>query len=166
VRGPLLGAQLGGGGWKEAGLEINGDAMRVFGKPALALGLFVLAAGQVVPARAGDEEQVVGGIKYACTGVGEESRQDPRWPSYPFRLTFAAAGGLYLADVDVTVRDAAGAEVIRIEGCYAPWLLIDLPPGTYRVDGVARETHRRSTTVAITAGRQTKAVLRFPEITE
>jgi len=132
----------------------------------MALGLLVLATVQATPARAGDEELVVGGIKYACTGVGEESRKDPRWPAYPLRLTFAAAGGLYLADVDVTIHDSSGSEVFRIEGCYAPWLLIDLAPGTYRVDGVARENHRHSTTVSITAGQQTKAVLRFPGITD
>jgi hypothetical protein len=140
--------------------------MRVLGKAAMALGLLVWATVQAAPARAGDQEQVLDGIKYACAGGGEESRQDPRWPAYPLRLTFAAAGGLYLADVDVTIRDGSGAEVIRIEGCYAPWLLVDLAPGTYRVEGVARETHRRSTKVSIVAGRQTKAVLRFPEITD
>ena len=140
--------------------------MRVLGRAAMALGLLVLATAQAAPARAGDEEQVVGGIKYACAGVGEESRKDPRWPAYPLRLTFAAAGGLYLADVDVTIHDGSGSEVIRIEACYAPWLLIDLAPGTYRVEGVARETHRRSTKVTITAGQQTKAVLRVPGITD
>ena len=140
--------------------------MRVLGVTAMALGLVVWASAQAAPARAGDEELVVGGIKYACAGVGEESRKDPRWPTYPLRLTFAAAGGLYLADVDVTIHDGSGSQVIRIEGCYAPWLLIDLAPGTYRIDGVARETHRRSTKVSITAGKQTKVVLRFPGITD
>ena len=140
--------------------------MRVLGRAVMALGLLVLATAQAAPAWAGDEELVVGGVKYACAGVGEESRKDPRWPAYPLRLTFAAAGGLYLADVDVTIYDSSGAEVIRIEGCYAPWLLIDLAPGPYRVDGVARKTHRRSIKVSIAAGQQTKAVLRFPGITD
>ena len=50
--------------------------MRLIATAAGILGLFVLAVGQTGPALAADEEMVVGGIKYACTGVGEESRQE------------------------------------------------------------------------------------------
>lgn len=132
----------------------------------LALGLLALLVAPPVGAQSFDEERMAGGIKYACAGVGKDSRADPRWAAYPLKLMFAAARGDYLADLDVTIRDATGAEVIRLEGCLAPWLLVDLKPGRYDVTAVARDSYSRSATVAVQAGRQAMVVLRYPEITD
>ena len=66
-------------------------------------------------------------------GVGEEERQaledDPR---YNLKVVTADRAGQYIADVDVAVVDERGARVVtaRMAG---PWLLVELPPGRYRV---------------------------------
>lgn len=112
----------------------------------------------------GEGEQSYQGIRYVCTGVTKEERQNPAWRRYPLKLEFAAAGGAYLADVAVTVQDSAGSTVLQAD-CLAPWLLADLSPGRYRVTGTAGGTITKSMTVSVAAGRQAARVLRFPEIT-
>lgn len=53
-------------------------------------------------------------------------------PSEGTRLEFFAQSGSYLSDVNVTVTNASGQEVVQTvtEG---PWLILDLPDGNYQV---------------------------------
>jgi hypothetical protein len=112
-----------------------------------------------------DPEQTSGGIRYACAGVSEESRTDPRWSAYPVKLVFAAADGGFLGDVTVTIAGAGGGEVFSAH-CLSPWLLVDLPPGKYEVEAVARQSYTQTFPLAVGPGRQKEHTTRFAEITD
>jgi hypothetical protein len=114
---------------------------------------------------ASDAEQVYNGIRYACTGIGAEAREDPRWPAYKAKLVFAAADGGFLGDVAVRVNDSAGTPIFEAR-CLTPWLLVDLDPGKYRVDVVARQNYRQTVEMTVDGAGQSERVVRFPEITK
>ena len=133
-------------------------------RTSLMVGLWGGWAAAPAVAQPLDGEQTYQGIRYVCTGVTKEARQNPAWRSYPLKLEFAAAGGAYLADVAVRIQDQAGTSIFQAE-CMTPWVLIDLSPGTYRVTGTAGDNINKSLTVRIGAGRQAARVIRFPEIT-
>lgn len=118
------------------------------------------------PASEADEEGTFRGIRFACAGVSKESRGDPRWRNYALKVSFAAGGGGYLADVDVTIRDSTGDVVLEVNDCLAPWVLADLAPGSYEVTGVVIDQYSRNKMVKVSSGRQTAVVLRYPEIAQ
>jgi hypothetical protein len=143
-------------------MEVTMNANSFFPLATIAL----LAAGIGHSAlSAPDPEQSYQGIRYACTGVSSESRDDPRWTAYPVKLVFAAADGSFLGDVDVTIADAAGSEVFAAH-CLAPWLLVDLPPGRYRVDALARQAQRESFALTVGSGGQKEHTTRFADIAD
>jgi hypothetical protein len=124
----------------------------------------LLAAGIARSAlSAPDPEQTYGEIRYACAGVSEESRTDARWSGYPVKLVFAAAGGGFLGDVRVKIVDSAGLEVFSAH-CLAPWVLVDLPPGKYQVEALARQSHTQRFPLTVPAGGQKEHTTRFAEI--
>ncbi len=101
-------------------------------------------------------------IKYACTGVGE-SRQDPRWEKYPLKLTFTASGTAYISSVEVKIKDQKGDLAFEAK-CNSPWLVVNLKPGSYRVEATALEKYPQKASFKINSGSQTSQVIRFPEI--
>jgi hypothetical protein len=111
---------------------------------------------------AGDPILEANGIKYACAGVGKASRSDPRWPSFPVKLEFAAANGDFLGDPDVTITDGSGKAVFQAQ-CNSPWVLIELPAGTYKVHATGQKgQYARDFDLAVKAGGQTKKTIRLP----
>jgi hypothetical protein len=126
----------------------------------------ILVGGVVDSAlSAPDPEQNYQGIRYACAGVSEESRADPRWQDYAAKFVFAGGGGDYLGDVTLTIDKPAGGTVFAAH-CGSPWVLIDLAPGRYRVDAVVRQIHRQTFDLAVGGKGQTERVVRFPDITD
>jgi len=128
---------------------------------AAALALLAIAAA---PARAqeGDPILEANGIKYACAGVGKASRGDPRWPGFPVRLEFAAANGDFLGDPAVTVSDAGGKQVFQAQ-CNGPWVLIELPAGSYKVHATGQKgQYAKDFDIAVKASGQTKKTIRLP----
>ena len=86
-----------------------------------------LAQGQALAVRES------GAARFVSGGVGEEERATlaPMRAQFNLHLTFAVArSGNYLADVEVTLREASGREVLsaKAEG---PWFLARLAPGRY-----------------------------------
>lgn len=136
------------------------NANTLFPLAAIALLTAGLAPSAV---SAPDPEQTYGGIRYACTGVGEESRTDPRWPAYSVKLVFAAADGHFLGDVTVRIADSSGSEVFAAK-CLSPWMLVDLPPGKYQVEALTRESHMQSFALTAPATGQRERTTRFAEI--
>lgn len=132
--------------------------------PTLAAVLATSAAAQTPEST--DPILTQDGIRYACTGVGASSREDPRWKDFAAKLVFAAKNGGYLSDVTTRVVDSAGKTVFSTT-C-GPWLLIDLTAGRYDVTATARDsggqTYDSKATVSVGSGRQTETVLRFPGI--
>jgi hypothetical protein len=130
----------------------------------LALALLSLLAAPLPAAAqgAGDPILEANGIKYACAGVGKASRSDPRWPAFPVRLEFAAANGDFLGDPAVTVTDASGKPVFQAQ-CNGPWILIELPAGSYKVHATGQKgQYAKDFDIAIKAGGQTKKTIRLP----
>ena len=124
----------------------------------------LLAAGIAQQAlSAPDLEQNYEGVRYACTGVSQESRDDPRWSGYPVKLVFAAADGGFLGDVKVKIGDAKGDTVLQAQ-CNAPWLLVDLAPGSYKVEAMARQDYQQSFALNVASGRQQERTTRFLEV--
>jgi len=76
-----------------------------------------------------------GAGQYVCGGIGSDESTAMRgeMKSHPLSLLFARAGGAYLANVDVMVKDASGgtALAMRADG---PVCLVDLPAGSYTVE--------------------------------
>lgn len=81
------------------------------------------------------EPRTENGITYLCGGVGEDEAQAMKQAAsdYKLMLTFAAANGAYLADVNVDIADARGRSVLQTN-CDAPIMLVDFEQGgNYRV---------------------------------
>jgi len=94
-------------------------------------------------------------------GVGETNREVIKQyqQDYNLKLVYTGEGGIYLSDVQVTIRDAKGNEVVK-GPTQGPFLLADLKPGTYRVESDA-EGHHQQQTVKIGDTLKTY-VVRFP----
>jgi hypothetical protein len=118
----------------------------------------------VPKARADDQEKTYKGIGYVCAGVGD-SKDDPRWKAYPLKLMFTTGARAYVAQVDVTLQDASGAEVLKVN-CDAPWLLAKLKPGTYSVTARADGGGTKTAKVTVPASGQNELAIRFPAIPE
>lgn len=128
--------------------------------------LSALVAGTAL-AQTADPIRTQAGIRYACTGVDADSREDPRWKQFAARLVFAAGSGDYLSQVTVRVVDAGGKTVVEVADC-GPWLLLDLPQGRYRIfasapDGQARR-HDGSGALNVGGSGRSEAIIRFPDI--
>jgi hypothetical protein len=109
-----------------------------------------------------DEPVDVNGVALACTGIGDEAREDPRWKEYAVRLEFANRDAQYLSDVDVAVQDANGEVLFEVR-CDSPWLLAKLPPAKYTVTGTFEQIVKTATFTAPKTG-QSRIVVRFPEV--
>jgi hypothetical protein len=76
------------------------------------------------------------GITYACGGIGvdEAEKMKTAAKDYDAMLTFAARDAGFLADVNVTITDNKGNDILHTF-CGAPMLLVkDFPhPGVYHV---------------------------------
>jgi hypothetical protein len=129
---------------------------RILTASALACGSLALSA----PAAERPSAEFVSG------GVGLEARQQMKSQEGEFNLHLEFAttpSGEYLADVEVTITDARGGNVLstRAEG---PWLFARLPAGSYTVAARAGDTVRRQQ-ISVGAGRR-HVVMRFPAIDE
>src|SRR5579872_4620567 len=70
----------------------------------------------------------ISGVDSACTGIAD-SKDDPRWQTYPVRIEFSNGGSQYLAGAHVTLAKS-GAVIAELD-CQAPWVLFKLGPGSY-----------------------------------
>lgn len=118
-------------------------------------GLVVCAATTAAPAALPPSHEQ-NGIWYLSGGYGchEAAAIRSVAPSFPLALSFYAQGAqrrLYLARVQVTIRDADGATVFATEA-EGPLLLIRLPAGRYRLDADYKGEHRE-TQLQIVAGQ-------------
>jgi hypothetical protein len=131
---------------------------RAFG---LITGVILLAAPLLAHAQS-DPIQQANGVKYACAGIGSVSRSDPRWATFPVKLVFAAADGSFLGDPAVTVTDATGKPVFQAQ-CDGPWVLIDLPAGSYKVHSTGQKgQYAKDFDIVVKAGAQTSKTVRLP----
>ena len=118
------------------------------------------AVAQDVAALAMDTPTQISGVETVCTGVGLESREDPRWAAYSLKVEIAGKGGQYLGDVHVVVSKD-GRSVVDAN-CGGPWLLFKLPAGKYQVTAIV-EGNTASSVAYASASGQGRIILRFPE---
>jgi hypothetical protein len=110
-----------------------------------------------------DTEQTIGGMGFACTGIGQE-KDDPRWTAYPVRLEFSNPAGDLLANAAVTLSTASGQTIATVK-CEGPWILLRPAPGAYKADAWMPGTglHHHTATFSAPAGGHEVVDIRFPE---
>lgn len=98
------------------------------------------------------QRRMENGIAFLCGGVGEDEARVMKdaVSAYDLLLTFAAKDGAYLADVRVDIADGSGRPVMEAH-CDGPMMLVDLPPGAYRVRA---EVNGRMLTRTVHIGQQ------------
>lgn len=96
-----------------------------------------------------DQPVTIGGIETVCTGVGS-AKDNPAWNNYPVKLVFADRSGQDLAQEHVSVMQN-GQPVVETD-CDAPWVLMKLPAGNYRVDATIPGADDRSGSASFSAG--------------
>ncbi len=103
-----------------------------------------------------------GGIRYFSAGVGLEERQ-AEYPPFPLKVIFVAGPKAYLSKVGVTITNDSGTVRVDIpsEQVSGPWLFVDLPAGTYRIEGVSRGDRVEQKGVRVTEGRSRTVYLRW-----
>lgn len=105
----------------------------------------LLAAGA---AQAADVE-----VKSGAVGIDERQEFMKTFGNYNLHLAFAEKSGAYLADVDVTIRDAQG-KVLWSGTADGPLFFARVPSGRYSVEAqFAGDTKRRSIQVGDGPGR-------------
>jgi hypothetical protein len=82
-------------------------------------------------------EHAQGDVRYVMGGIGlDESQEMKRMESqYSLSVTFAEQNNGkadYLADIPVTIRNASGQTVLSVN-TDGPYLLVQLPPGSYEI---------------------------------
>ena len=102
------------------------------------------------------------GVTYVSGGAGTEAvdRLRAMEKDFNLKLVFALNNGEYVADVRVTVVDAANKVVLDTTS-EGPWLLARLPAGTYQVNAAyGRSQEHRS--VALAAASLKTVDFRWP----
>lgn len=69
---------------------------------------------------------------HLCAGIGEDSRAEADAFPHTAKFVFAEEGGAFLGDVSATITQ--DGETVLAAVCDGPWLLAELPSGTYDVD--------------------------------
>jgi hypothetical protein len=118
----------------------GGEGMKQKGRRIVLTSLCaVLMVGAAISVQASDllgprEQMTNSGIMYMTGGVGIESRamMEMAYDKYNLKVVVASSSGAYLADAMITIKDAAGKQVLKTM-TDGPWLLVKLPKGSYRV---------------------------------
>lgn len=111
-----------------------------------------------VPVLPLDTPQTMRNMEAVCTGIGSDSREDPRWASYPLRVEVVGDKGQFLGEAEVSVNKGKEA-IIRVR-CGGPWVLFRLDPGAYSITATVEGV---TVTSRINVGGKTQArtALRF-----
>lgn len=123
--------------------------------------VFLAACPAMAVAAAADlpPERIQGEVLYRSGGIGEDEAKAMQEAAreYPLALEFVAregdGHGAFLADVDVSIRDAGGNQVLRTRSD-GPYLLARLPAGRYVITARHEDTpHERRITIPARGGR-------------
>jgi len=101
-----------------------------------------------------DRRFIAGGI-----GLDESEQMKSMARDFPLAITVATKSGAYLADSHVMIQDARGRMVLDTQ-LDAPYLLVDLGPGTYNVEATLQGKRQRQR-VDIAANTRAKVVFTF-----
>jgi hypothetical protein len=103
-------------------------------------------------------------VEVACTGIGANAREDPRWKAFPVRVEFAAPNGDYFSDEIVSLSTAAGEHLITV-ACEGPWVLLKLPAGRYTIAARLNDVAAKTETATFSPPRsgQKLVMIHFPD---
>ncbi len=128
---------------------------------SLMLGGALLAASLSVSA-AIVEGQTADNRRYVVGGVGQEEVEQLKTMAdrYSLQLIVSSRAGAYLADMHVRIIGANSQKVLDAP-LGAPWLLVDLIPGSYTVSVThsGGQAHERKVTIA--AGKREQITVQF-----
>lgn len=134
--------------WLIAGLLVSGIGLAVAQQAQEDAATVVAPSvtGTAAPGGAGTAS-----VKYLSGGAGLEERERlmAQWPQYPLMFVFSASdtAGAYTVPQSVRITNAQGAPVLEAAPA-GPVLMVNLPPGEYRVQargssGAAQEKQVR-----------------------
>ncbi|MGQ0741407.1 MAG: hypothetical protein ACT4OG_03810 [Alphaproteobacteria bacterium] len=115
-----------------------------------------------------DGTATVNGIEMGCTGIGLEARERGEWKRFSVRVEFSGSYRQYIPGGRLVVKTWEGRKPIVNVRCDAPWILLDLEPGKYRVGGVmAGYSKPQSWIMRLKPNRKNtrRIVLHFDEVT-
>ncbi len=117
-------------------------------KPALQLSIGMLALLFAGPAAPMSDGKTAQGEPYVTGGIGANELEDLEKQRHRFSLrvlTAAKGSGAYLADVLITITDAAGKTVLSTSAD-GPWLYVNLKLGDYKVTAMYKAQVRHQAT--------------------
>jgi hypothetical protein len=102
------------------------------------------------------------GIAFMSGGVSQTEREilKDRGKGYSLKLIFSSKGGKCLSDVIVKVMDQKN-QTILVTVSNGPWLFIDLPTGTYKIEASFRAHRKRISQIKMQQGKQKVFYLRW-----
>ena len=121
---------------------------------ALVLTSFASSAAITEGRTVNDRSYISGGI-----GLEESERLKQMADKYSLQLIVSSRAGAYLADTRVVITGAAGQKVLDLP-LDAPWLLVDLAPGAYKLV-VAHAGHTQERNVTITPSKREQVSVQF-----
>lgn len=94
-------------------------------------------------------------IAFMSGGVRKTEREilKDRGKGYTLKLIFSSKRGEYLSNVIVKVLDQKN-QTILLTVSNGPWLFIDLPTGTYKIEASFRADRKRLSLIKIEQGKQ------------
>src|SRR5215469_4708597 len=109
-----------------------------------------------------DNPVTLNGIETVCTGIAD-SKDDPRWKTYPVRIEFSNGGAQYLAGAHVALSQ--GSKQLTSLDCSASWVLFKLEPGNYSVTATLLDSNAKPRMAKFSPPKtgQKRIVLRFPD---
>lgn len=134
----------------------------IFVTPLVILGMIFLA----LPLYSAEDdlfkENRERGIAFLSGGVSQAEREilEDRGKGYSLKLIFSSKRGEYLSNVIVKVLDPKD-QTIWLTVSNGPWLFIDLPTGTYKIEASFRADRKRISWIKIEKGKQKVIYLRW-----
>lgn len=130
--------------------------VRWFGLAAMVVAAFAIA--QPAP----EKVYTQNGVSFMSGGIGLDSqaRLEARERDFNLKLVFTLVEGNYVADVGVTIQDAAGKNVVQLV-VNGPFLMARLPTGKYAVNAVY-DGKMQTRQVEVRVGRLRTEYLRWP----
>ena len=101
-----------------------------------------------------DRPYVSGGV-----GLEESERLKQMADKFSLQLIVSSKSGAYLADSRVTIIGANNQKLLDL-ALDAPWLLVDLAPGSYKLS-VAHAGSTQERNVTLAAGKREQIVVQF-----
>jgi len=106
----------------------------------------------------------MGAVTAVCGGVGSD-KDNGQWNAYPIKLEFSNAGGQFVSNEHVKLMNVTGAMLAEFD-CMGPWVLLQLPKGTYSATVTQPDATRGPRTVKFEPPQtgQKRVGIEFPSI--